>query len=47
MTGHLIENFVNGWYLTKNMLKQSKHWRYFKMLVFLHHSFLRHTVVTS
>jgi len=39
-TGHLIENFVNDWYSTTNMLELSKRGRYFKMLVFLSHFFV-------
>jgi len=33
-TGCLIENFVNDWYLTTNMLEVSKLGRWFKMFVF-------------
>jgi len=36
-TSHLIENFVNVWYLTTNILELWKLGRSFKMLVFLRH----------
>ena len=36
-TGYLIENFVNDWYLTTNMLEVSKLGREFKMFIFLRH----------
>jgi len=39
-TGYLIENFVNDWYLTTNMLEVSKLGREFKMFVFLRHLFI-------
>jgi len=39
-TSHLMENFVNVWYLTTNMLELWKLGRSFKMLVFLRHFFI-------